>query len=320
MSVLPKLREMPARAPMTKGAPKWREAHLYKPTEALETAIQVAMDLSQPLLLTGEPGSGKTAAAYWTAWRMGLSPDDLLFEQVRSDATAARLRYEFDAVSYFRESQASAVRGVAFDDDRRRFIRPGVLWRAFEATRTPGRCVVLVLDEIDKAPRDLPNDLLLEFDEQRFTVPDLPATHADHVISTRTKDGDDNPGRIALTVFTSNAERKLPDAFLRRCVHHHIRIDEQHLRAVLETRRAHHTPNLDGNLVKLAIDMLLRLRAMPLQHTPGTAELLTWLRVVAGAGNVDLKLRNGGIDLRELPYLGTLLKDPADHELVQQQG
>lgn len=317
MSGLPDLHSDFTRAPVTHGPPKWREAHLYTPTKELITAIEVAIELGQPLLLTGEPGCGKTAAAYWAAWRMGLSPDDLVFDQVRSDATAARLRYEFDAVSYFRESQASAVRAEPFDDDRRRFIRPGPLWRAFEATRQAERRVVLLLDEIDKAPRDLPNDLLLEFDEQRFEVPDLPPSHRDRIVDAR-----DNEGRLALTVFTSNAERKLPDAFLRRCVHHHIRFDDEHLRRVLDRRTARPGGDIrvDSGLVALAIDMLIRLREMSLHHTPGTAELLTWLRVVARAGDIELKRRAGKLDLLELPYLGTLIKDPADHDTVRQKG
>ncbi len=317
MSALPDLHSDFKRDPIASGLPKWREAHLYAPPAKLVTAIEVAIELGQPLLITGEPGSGKTAAAYWAAWRLGLSPDDFIFEQVRSDATAAKLRYEFDAVSYFRESQASAVRDEAFDDNRRRFIRPGPLWRAFEATREKNRRVVLVLDEIDKAPRDLPNDLLLEFDEQRFDVPDLPEKHADRTINAR-----GNEGRLVLTVFTSNAERKLPDAFLRRCVHHHIRFDDDHLSTVLARRTS---PNggdikVDSGLVKLAIDMLIRLRAMSLHHTPGTAELLTWLRIVARAGKIELKRKDDKLDIRELPYLGTLLKDPADHDTVRERG
>ncbi len=317
MNDLPDLHAPFAREAVTGASPKWAEAHTYRPDDDLVTAIEVAIDLGQPLLITGEPGCGKTSAAYWAAWRMGLSPDDLIVEQVRSEASASRMRYEFDAVAYFRESQASAVRGTEFIDDRRRYIRPGPLWRAFEATRTAGRRVVLLLDEIDKAPRDLPNDLLMEFDELRFEVPELPEKHADRFISAR-----GNPGRLALTVFTSNAERQLPDAFLRRCLHHHIEFNNEHLEAVLTHRSDPERGDLKvpRSFIPVAVEALARLRGLGLRHTPGTAELIVWLRVLARTGKIPEAPALGHLDLRSLPHLGTLIKDPADRETLRAKG
>src|SRR5262249_5394109 len=117
----------PAASPQD-APPKWKEAQYYRPDPELIGALQIAIAMRQPLLITGDPGCGKTSAPYWAAWRLGLQPADLFHVQVRSDSTAAKLKYEFDAVRYFRESQAAALRGSKFDEDRRRFILAGPLW------------------------------------------------------------------------------------------------------------------------------------------------------------------------------------------------
>lgn len=307
-----RLLDLPQPAPRDHGGPKWREAHLYDPPDDLVEAIEVAMLLQQPLLLTGEPGVGKTSAAYWAAWRMDLPNDDLVVEQVRSDATAARMRYEFDAVSYFRESQATAVRGAAFDDDRRRFIREGVLWRAFAAARE--RPVVLLLDEVDKAPRDLPNDLLREFDELWFEVPDLPAGHPERRVDARKGEGS-----LRLTVFTSNGERQLPEPFLRRCVHHHIVFDPKQVERVLRHRVETRDLVVADGVVELALRRFLEIRALAgLRHKPGLSELLVWVRVLAATGHGDPRALEAA-SLGELKHLGTLLKEPPDVDLVKKR-
>lgn len=306
-----RFRDLPDSAPRTVGTPKWREAHLYEPPDDLVEALEVAMFLQQPLLLTGEPGVGKTSAAYWAAWRMSLTPDDLLVEQVRSDATAARMRYEFDAVAYFRESQSSAVRGVAFDEDRRRFIREGVLWRAFAAA-SRSRPVALLLDEVDKAPRDLPNDLLREFDELWFDVPDLPTGHPERTIDARK-----GTGELRLVVFTSNGERQLPEAFLRRCVHHHIAFDPKQVERVLRHRVTSGDLVVADGVVEMALKRFLELRAVAgLRHKPGLSELLVWIRVLAETGHGDPRALETA-KLGELKHLGTLLKEPPDVALVK---
>lgn len=295
--------------------PKWVEAPLYDPHPDLVEAIEVAMFVRQPLLLTGDPGVGKTSAAYWAAWWMGVATRDLVYECIRSDATAARLRYEFDAVAYFRESQAAAVRGRDFDEDRRRFLREGPLWRAFQAAQE--RPVVLLLDEIDKAPRDLPNDLLREFDEHRFEVPELPEGHAERTIgtiNTRTK-----TGHLKLVVFTSNGERQLPEPFLRRCVHHHIEFDPKHVGAVLAKRAEAERWKLPTAMIDLALKRFLEIRALPnLRHRPGLSELLVWARVLSEVGGGSVEALERG-KLADLKHLGTLLKDPNDQRVAKQR-
>ncbi|MFO0645647.1 MAG: MoxR family ATPase [Polyangiales bacterium] len=293
------------------GSSRWREARLYLPDDELREALRVAVILGRPLLLTGDPGSGKTTAAYWAAQRMGLRWGDFISETVRSDATAARLRYEFDAVRYFRDAQASVAQPGAWKGDRSEYLRHGPLWKAFEgARRAP---TALLLDEIDKAPRDLPNDLLEEFDAYRFEVPELPEDHADRVIDARASGAN---GSVALVVFTSNGERQLPDAFLRRCVHHHVGFNRELLVKIFERRIAAGDLKLDRGLVDLALDRFAQLQQLNgLRHRPGLAELLLWARMIGlteGIGHSKLQ----GVRLGELPYLGTLIKDAKDRTLV----
>lgn len=294
-------------------SPRWKEVHLFQPPSDLVEALEVAIHLEQPLLLTGEPGVGKTSTAYWAAWCLGLSPSDLVVEQARSDATAARARYEFDAVAYFRESQSAAVRGATFDEDRRRFIREGALWRAFAAARD-GRPAGLLVDEIDKAPRDFPNDLLRDFDEFWFEVPELPEGHRDRRVDARR-----GSGRLRLVVFTSNGERQLPEAFLRRCVHHHIAFDPKHAEGVLRHRVKEHDLQVPAGFVDFALKRFLELRAVPgLRHRPGLSELLVWIRALAATGGMN-PVALESAPLGELKHLGILLKEPADLALAKQR-
>lgn len=290
---------------------KWQEAPLYQPQLDLVEAMQIAIAMRQPLLLTGEPGCGKTSAAYWAAWRLGLTPEQLIHAQVRSDASAARLKYEFDAVKYLRESQVAALRSQTFDEDLRRFIQPGPLWHAFAmAERRP---CVLLLDEIDKAPRDLPNDLLHEFDELAFDVPDWPLPNGGARWVGRHREAG---GELTLLVLTSNGERQLPDPFLRRCVHHNLRFDARWLGKVVHHRMERGELKLTSELVDHALKRFVQLRALPgLRHRPGLSELLVWLKTIALVGNMDPK-RLSDLDLSTLPYLGTLIKDRNDRELV----
>ena len=317
---------------------KFREAPLYAADEELRTVVELALELGQPLLITGEPGCGKTAAAYWAAWELGLGPTDLFHVQIRSAATAADLKYEFDSVGFLRESQAAGARQEIWDTAheeavRRRLIRKGPLWHAFQAARE--RSVVLLLDEIDKAPRDFPNDLLHEFDQHEFDVPEWQENGRPLRVSARAPDRsarrESSPAQdpFLLVVFTSNGERRLPDAFLRRCVHHHVAFDEQRLLDIVryrleQARRDEHRAGSGGDGVGLGDDfvryaikrfMVLK-RSEQLNHEPGLAELLVWLRVVAARGGVDLdRLEN--LAPGELPYLGLLLKDPEDRQRLE---
>lgn len=289
------------------GTERWRDAHLYIPHDDLREALRVAVLLQRPLLLTGDPGSGKTTAAYWAAQRLGMATADLVTDTIRSDATAARLRYEFDAVRYFREAQVSHVTGGEWRDDRRAFIRPGPLWKAFKGATT--RTVGLLLDEIDKAPRDLPNDLLEELDSYHFTVPELPEGHEDHRVDARAQGA---TGLLALVVVTSNGERQLPDAFLRRCVHHHVEFDRDLIERIVSLRITAGDIRIDRSLVGTAIDRFVQLqRRDGLRHRPGLAEFLLWARMLGHATDLSAsKLKE--LDLSKLPYLGTLIKDAHD--------
>lgn len=287
---------------------RWLDVPSYRPSRDLVEVMEAAIALRQPVLLTGEPGCGKTTAAYWAAWRLGLGPERLFHVQVRSDATAAALKYEFDAVRYLREAVAAEA---DWEASRRRYLRPGPLWRAFEAATTGP--TVLLFDEIDKAPRDLPNDLLDEFDAWAFDVPDvLDVSGRPLTVSAR---GGVDDG-VTLVMFTSNAERQLPSAFLRRCVHHHLEIDIALLREVVAARVASGQLTLAEGLVEHAIARLVAIRATyGLKHRPGTSELLVWLRMLALAGGVSAQELEA-MPLHTLPFLGALIKDHADRELL----
>lgn len=295
---------MPSDSPV-----KWQEAPYYQADPELVIAIQIAMAMKQPLLLTGDPGCGKTSAAYWAAWRLGMHPTDLIHVQIRSDASASRLKYEFDAVKYFRESQAAGAK--VFNEDRERFIQRGPLWLAFVAAQQ--KPTVLLLDEIDKAPRDFPNDLLHEFDAMEFEVADWPDSNG---CPRRISGRGGIDGGLSLIVFTSNGERHLPDAFLRRCIHHHLHFDPDWLAAVVQHRMEKGDLRIDPALVDHAIRRFVVLQNTPgLRHRPGLSEFLVWLRVIALVGKIDPD-HLANLRLGELPYLGTLLKDPGDRDLV----
>ena len=316
---------------------KLRDAPFYDADIELQTAVELALELKQPLLITGEPGCGKTAAAYWAAWALGLPADSLHHVQIRSNAAAADMKYEFDNIGYLRESQVAGARQEAWtpaqeEDIRRRLVRKGPLWHAFEAARD--HAIVLLLDEIDKAPRDFPNDLLHEFDQLEFEVPEWRMDGKPLRVSARpTGEGarahgatGDQAAPFILMVFTSNGERRLPDAFLRRCVHHHLAFDEQRMIAIVRHRAelARATAKDTGKAIELsdsfieyAVKRFMVLKRYPeLNHQPGLAELLIWLRVIAERGGLDIdKLK--ALQPGELPYLGLLLKDAEDRRRVQ---
>jgi MoxR-like ATPase len=247
------------------------------------------------------------------------------------------MKYEFDNIGYLRESQVAGARQEAWtpaqeEDIRRRLVRKGPLWRAFEAARD--HAIVLLLDEIDKAPRDFPNDLLHEFDQLEFEVPEwrmdgkplrVSARPAGHGARAHGATGD-QAAPFILMVFTSNGERRLPDAFLRRCVHHHLAFDEQRMIAIVRHRAelaratakdAGKAIELSDSFIEHAVKRFMVLKRYPeLNHQPGLAELLIWLRVIAERGGLDIdKLK--AMQPGELPYLGLLLKDAEDRRRVQ---
>ena len=308
-----------ARSPLTidrSKPPVWQDAGLYQPRPELELAIELAINLQRPLLITGEPGCGKTTAAYWAALRLGYVPPstteardagasasnapDFFRFQVRSDVNAASAKYEFDAVKYFRDAQLAAIHAKAAGDrpaepDRMSCIRKGPLWRAFEAQGP----IVLLFDEIDKAPRDFPNDLLRELDRYEFEVPEVGTT------VSRTHDGP------WLCLLTSNQERELPRAFLRRCLHHHIELSKKDYEEILDARRARGELELDDELYKLALARFWMLREFEpaLRHKPSLGELLVWFKGLSRLGPGGLASSR---QLHETPYLEALLKVPED--------
>jgi MoxR-like ATPase len=267
-------------------------ASTFQLTPPLEVAINTALAVGAPLLVTGEPGTGKTQVAWYLGWYFDAPVFDF---QVRSTSTADDLRFDFDAVGYLRAAQHPDP-----DDQRKKrsdFLTPKALWQAYECT-TP--CVLLI-DEIDKAPRDFPNDLLLELDKHEFRHP-----FEDRTIRPRAE-------RPPVVVITSNAERRLPDPFLRRCIFHHIVLDDALVERVVRARRADF-PQLDDDTTRKAVGIFHDLRQRErVQKKPSTGELLAWLAVLSakGLGAADLD-----VPLRDVPALGALIKDHRDLDVL----
>jgi len=258
--------------------------------EELETAINTALAVGDPLLLTGEPGTGKTQAAYYTAFKLNVEP--VLHFQVKSDSTARDLLYYFDTVRYFHDAHLRKPDEVLEKED---YVEPRAMWEAL----TSDEPRVLLIDEIDKAPRDFPNDLLHELDKMELKV----------VETGRVVRG--KPENAPIVFITSNSERRLPEPFLRRCVYHHISFDRELIYRAVEKRREEY-PNLNDDFLSLAIDRFLALRDLGLRKAPSTAELLVWLRVMGLTA--DSYSRQLDEDLSGLPYLGVLIKDHQDRE------
>lgn len=256
-------RERDAGAEDTGASRHEREAPLYEPAEPLRAAINSAVALGQPLLLTGEPGTGKTQAAYYIADRLKLGK--VIEFQVRSTTAARDLVASFDAVAYMAES----LRARDAQPDATRFVRHGALWQAF-ASQTPR---VVLIDEIDKAPRDFPNDLLRELDQWEIEIPESGEQRRVAAASR------------PIVVITSNGERQLPEPFLRRCIFHHIVLGEEDVRRVLQARWSKgHFPGLGAEVLEAAPGFLRRLQSAGFDKPPALAELLTWLGLLGLRG------------------------------------
>ena len=258
----------------------------YLTNEALEAAVNCALVLERPLLVRGEPGTGKTQLAHAIAESLEI---DRIHWAVKSTARAQDGLYAYDTVQRVHDARM----GDADVHDVRRYMKLGPLGRAFDASRR----VVLLIDEIDKADREFPNDLLHELDRMRFTVPET----GDEVVAS------ERP----VVVITSNNEKELPDAFLRRCVFHFIDFpDAERMKRIV---RVHH-PHVEDALVDQALAAFYELRAIPkLQKRPSTSELVDWITVLMYAGIGRERL------VRDLPFLGVLLKRAEDLELVQER-
>lgn len=275
------------------------DARRFVPGEQLETAINTAIAVGEPLLITGEPGTGKTQAAYYTAYKLGIEP--VIHFQVKSDTVARDLLYYYDTVRYFHDAHLTSVNGAtgAQTLNKHDYVEPRALWSAFQVASERGLPAVLLIDEIDKAPRDFPNDLLHELDKLEFTV----AETGEKITA---------PRNLSPIVFiTSNSERRLPEPFLRRCVYHHIRFDDELVKQAI----ASHTDvyaTLSDEFTKMALQRFLALRDRSLRKRPATGELLVWLEVLSLAiGTYPQRLDE---DLSKLPYIGVLLKDHQDIE------
>ena len=268
---------------------KFSSTSSYVATEDLTVAVNAAVTLQRPLLVKGEPGTGKTELARQVAASLNLP---LIEWHVKSTTKAQQGLYEYDAVSRLRDSQL----GDARVHDVANYIRKGKLWNAFDA---PAR-VVLLIDEIDKADIEFPNDLLQELDRMEF-----------HVYETgQTVRAQHRP----VVIITSNNEKELPDAFLRRCFFHYIRFpDLDTMRAIV----AVHFPGLRESLLTAALTQFYELREVPgLKKKPSTSEVLDWLKLLLAEDLGPEDLRRDGRAL--LPRLhGALLKTEQDVHLFE---
>ncbi|PWC77919.1 MoxR family ATPase [Azospirillum sp. TSH64] len=257
----------------------------YVATDDLMVAVNAAITLERPLLVKGEPGTGKTVLAVEIARALNKP---LLSWHVKSTTKAQQGLYEYDAVSRLRDSQL----GEAKVNEIANYIVRGKLWEAFEAPEPP----VLLIDEIDKADIEFPNDLLLELDRMEF-----------HVYETRQTI---KAAKRPIVIVTSNNEKELPDAFLRRCFFHYIRFPE---RETMERIVEVHYPGLKAALLREALNLFYDLREVPgLKKKPSTSELLDWIKLLM-VEDVDPETLRAK-DARTLipPLCGALLKNEQD--------
>lgn len=258
---------------------RFRGTDRYLTNEALESAVNCALAIERPLLVKGEPGTGKTLLAEAIASGLGAP---LITWHVKSTTRAQDGLYVYDTVQRLYDSRF----GDGDVKDIRRYIKLGPLGQAFSAASR----VVLLIDEIDKADLEFPNDLLHELDRMRFRISET----GDEVVAR------ERP----VVVITSNNEKELPDAFLRRCVFHFIDFpDRELMRRIVEV----HHPGLDRELVDQALNIFYEIRDMTrLRKRPSTSELIDWIAVLKRAGVGTLRLD------RELPFIGALLKKEQD--------
>ena len=261
----------------------------YIATDDLKLAVDAALNLEKPLLVKGEPGTGKTMLAVEVAESLGMR---LIEWHIKSTTKASQGLYEYDAVSRLRDSQLGdeKVKDIA------NYINKGKLWDAFTADEQ----VVLLVDEIDKADIEFPNDLLQELDRMEFYCYEL-----DKTIKAKKR---------PLVIITSNNEKDLPDAFLRRCFFHYIAFPE---RAVLEKIINVHIPKIKKKLLSDAIDTFFNIRKVPgLKKKPTTSELIDWMKLIVSDDIAQEILTTDQNNLVP-PLYCALLKNEQDVELLQ---
>ena len=262
----------------------------YVATEDLQIAVHAAVTLERPLLIKGEPGTGKTLLAGEVSQALGKR---LISWHIKSTSKAQQGLYEYDAVSRLRDSQL----GDEKVHDIRNYIKRGKLWDAFVADER----VVLLIDEIDKADIEFPNDLLTELDQMEFFVYETGET-----VKAQTR---------PIVIITSNNEKELPDAFLRRCFFHYISFPNK---KTMEEIVAVHFPNICQDLVKDALDVFFEVREAPgLRKKPSTSELIDWLKLLMADEIPEDILKNRDKNKVIPPLYGALLKNEQDVHTLQ---
>ncbi|WP_439101696.1 AAA family ATPase [Congregibacter sp.] len=269
---------------------KFEGTERYVATEDLSMAVNAAVALQRPLLIKGEPGTGKTMLAEEVASGLGVP---LIQWHIKSTTKAQQGLYEYDAVSRLRDSQLG-------DDkvhDVRNYIKKGKLWEAFTAEEQ----VVLLIDEVDKADIEFPNDLLVELDRMEFFVYETGET----IKATRRP----------IIIITSNNEKELPDAFLRRCFFHFINFpDKSTMERIVDV----HYPGITQTLVQEALEVFFDLRSVPgLKKKPSTSELIDWLKLLMADDIPDEILRERDQSKAIPPLYGALLKNEQDVHLLE---
>ena len=269
---------------------KFEGTERYVATDDLRMAVDASVALQRPLLIKGEPGTGKTMLAEEVAAGLGK---ELIQWHIKSTTKAQQGLYEYDAVSRLRDSQL----GDGKVEDIGQYIKRGKLWEAFTADEQ----VVLLIDEVDKADIEFPNDLLVELDRMEFFVYETGET-----IKAKQR---------PIIIITSNNEKELPDAFLRRCFFHFINFpDKKTMKEII----AVHYPKIKKSLVQEALEVFFELREIPgLKKKPSTSELIDWLKLLMADDIPDEILKNRDQTKAIPPLYGALLKNEQDVQLLE---